>query len=101
MKKFYLWGLVHAALTLVYVAIVGLIMMNGDRLFGQMNNVIGPVGFLLLFTLSALIVGSLVLGKPVLLYLDGKKKEGLTLFFTTAGFLTIFTLVAFIILAVY
>ena len=47
-----------------------------------------------IFILSALITGSLVLGKPILLYLDGQKKEGITLlFYTMIGLAIILALV--------
>lgn len=94
-------SLLNALGTLVYIAIVASIMQNGDRIFGEMENYIGPIAFLLLFTLSAIVVGSLVLGKPILLYLDGKKKEAVQLFFQTAAWIASFTfmvlLIAFLI----
>lgn len=60
-----------------------------------------PVAMLLLFVCSAAITGLLVLGKPVMLYLDGKKKEAVSLLGYTLGILVLFTLAAFILLVVY
>ncbi|QQR82588.1 hypothetical protein IPJ70_00535 [Candidatus Campbellbacteria bacterium] len=60
------------------------------------DNVAGfalPVFMLLLFVVSASITGGLVLGKPILLYLEGMKREALILFFTTLGWLIVFLVV--------
>jgi len=85
--------------TVVYIVLVATIMQNGNRIFGEKDNFVTPVAALLLFTLSAVVVGSLVLGKPLTMYLDGKKKEAVGLFVQTAGWLAVFTIVAFIITA--
>lgn len=91
---------VHSGGVLVYIAIVATIMNNSERLFGQMTGYLGPIAFLLLFTLSALVVGALILGKPLILYLDGHKKEAIALLGATAGWLGLFTIIALVIMAV-
>jgi len=73
-------GFMNALYTLIYIVLVAMIMQNGEKIFGKMSNYVGPVAFLLLFTLSALIVGTLILGKPLMLYLNNKKKEAVFLF---------------------
>lgn len=88
---------VNALGTLAYIMVVATIMQNGDRLFGEMDNFLGPIAFLLLFVLSAIVVGSLVLGKPLTLYLDGKKKEAVQLFLSTATWLAGFTAIALLV----
>jgi hypothetical protein len=50
----------------------------------------------MLFVVSATIVGSLVVGRPILLFLDGKKNEALRFFGYTLGWLAAFTLVIFL-----
>jgi len=45
----------------------------------------------MLFVLSATVVGSLVFGRPVYLYFEGKKKEAVALFLYTASFLALIT----------
>jgi len=40
-----------------------------------MRNITGPIAFLLLFVVSAAITGFLVLGQPVMLYVDNKKQD--------------------------
>jgi hypothetical protein len=54
--------------------------------------------FLLIFVFSAAISGALVLGKPILLYLENKKREAVELFVITLGWIFIL-LVLFIFLA--
>ncbi len=90
-------ALLNAVGVVVYVMLVGWVMTNMERIAGPMEEFWGPVAFLLLFVLSAAIVGALVLGKPALLYLDGEKKEALRTFFYTLGFL----LLAVVIVVVY
>lgn len=80
------------------MASVSLIMRNGEKIFGKMENFLGPIAFLLLFVLSASVVGALVLGRPILLYLDGFKKEAVKLFGYTVSWLFGITVVVFAIL---
>lgn len=83
--------------TLVYIAIVATLLQNAGSIFGKMANYIGPIAFLLLFTLSALVVGSLVLGRPLMMYLDGKKKEAVALLMQTIFWLAGFTVLALLL----
>ena len=80
-NKLILWGLLDALATAVYAALVALFMSNADRIFGKMEG--GPLGmaaFLMLFVLSAAVCGSLILGRPIILYSNNSKKEALVLF---------------------
>lgn len=97
-KKLVLYGFLHALATIVYIALVVLIMSNANHWFGPGNNLIG-IAILSLFVLSATIVGALILGRPILWYLDGKKSEGIKLFFYTLSWLLVFTIIVFVILA--
>ena len=93
-KKFLLkQAVLHSLAILVYCGLVGYLMLNGERLFGQANNILGMVAFLMLFVLSAAIVGSLVLGRPIIYYLDGKKKESITLLIYIIAILFLLTAV--------
>lgn len=84
----------------VYILIIATIMQNEDRIFGTQDNFFSPIAFLMLFTLSAVTVGGLVLGKPLMLYFDGKKKEAVNMFLQTVGFLAGFTTITLIITAI-
>lgn len=61
----------------VYVFLLVLGARYGERIVNYMPDVLGMMLFLLLFVLSAGVTGSLILGKPVMLYLDQKRKEAL------------------------
>lgn len=89
-KKLIWGGLLNALGITIYIALVTTVMRHGDRIFGPMKNFWGPIVFLLLFVLSAAITGSLALGRPILLYLDGQKQAGVRLFLYTLGWLAVF-----------
>jgi hypothetical protein len=97
-NKLTAYSFVHSVGVLLYTALVVFILNNAQCIFGKQMNYLGALAMLLLFVLSATIVGLLVLGKPVLLYMDGKKKEAIKLLFMTIVWLLIFTLIIFIIL---
>ena len=96
------WGVqafLHSVGVLIYTTFIAYLMMSADQLHGNMSSLLGPIAFLMLFTLSAAVVGMLIFGRPVMLYLDGKKKEAMNFAGTTVGFLFIEALVIFIFLA--
>lgn len=90
---------INALGTTVYIALVVLFMQYAPKFFEEMkgdNNPIAPMIFLMLFVISAAITGALVLGKPVLLYLDGLKVGAVRLFLYTVGFLATILFLTFI-----
>ncbi|MEK7631436.1 MAG: hypothetical protein AAB445_01020 [Patescibacteria group bacterium] len=90
----------HSLGVVVYISFVSFLMFNVERIFGgQPDTFLAPVAFLLLFTLSAAIVGLLVFGRPIMLYLDGKKREAVEFAATTVGFLFIEAILVFTVLA--
>jgi hypothetical protein len=98
-KKIAKQSLSYAALAVLYVVVVTTIMNNAEKIFGQEDkNVLAPIAFLLLLVVSAATMGMLVFGKPVMLYIDGKKREAVSMVFYTIGSLAIF--IALILLAV-
>lgn len=94
-KDIVLWSFIDAVAVTGYVAAISSIIRNGERIFGKMDNFLGPVAFLLLFVSSAAITGALVLGRPVMLFLDGQKKEAIKLFLFSVGWLLAITIVIF------
>lgn len=79
-----------------YISVVTLAMRNGEKIFGKVeNNFLGPIAFLLLFVMSAAITGSLVVGRPILLYLENRKAEAVKLFLYTISWLFLFTAITF------
>ncbi|MBU1083409.1 hypothetical protein KKE14_03170 [Patescibacteria group bacterium] len=92
-------SLLRSVLTTIYIVVVAYVMQNGGRFFGKMDTFWGPVAFLLLFVLSAAVVGGLILGKPLMWYLNGKKTEAYNLFVYTVGWLFVITVATLVIQA--
>jgi hypothetical protein len=82
---------VHASLVTLYIALVATFMQNAERWFaGRMEEtILMPISFLMLLVLSAAITGSLVLGKPAMMYFNGQKSEAVTLFLYILGWLAL------------
>lgn len=76
-----------------YIFLVALIIRNGDQLFGNSPGVLGIIAFLTLFVVSAAISGALILGKPTLLYLEGKKKLAIQHFALTLLWMLLFLVI--------
>ena len=86
----------HAVLIVLYVAGVGNIMRNGGTIFGERDTWLTPIAVLLLFILSATITSGLVFARPILLYFNGKKEEGLQFLGYTVAWLFVLTIAVFI-----
>lgn len=97
-KEIIKYSLCNAITGALYVALVATFIANGDVLFGKMNGSFAAMGFLMLFVLSAAIMGMLIFGRPLMWYLDGKKKESVLLSLYTIGFLAIITFVVLLFL---
>ena len=89
MTKLIQRSLLNALGTIAYVSVVATVMQNGEKIFGQVNQSLAPIAFLTLFILSAAVTGGLVLGKPVLMYLDSQKSEAIKLFLYTLYWLAL------------
>ena len=95
MNKITKQALLNSAGTVLYVIAVALFMYYGTLIkIGRSNSILVPIALLLLFVLSASVTGYLMLSKPAQMYLDGKKKEALSLLTKTITFFGIFTIVA-------
>jgi hypothetical protein len=95
-KKLFLSGFVSAALVFAYVSGVSLLLNNGEALFGKVDNKMWlPVAMLLLLVFSVAAVGILIFARPVLLYLDGAKKEAVCLLAYTIVCLFLFMFLVF------
>ena len=102
MNKIKKTALFNALATVAYVTLVGAFMSwGGQAQLGRGNFFLIPVALLLLFVFSAALTGYLVFGKPVLWYLDGKKKEALELLFTTLGILSVISTLAILLLILF
>lgn len=67
-----------------YIALLVLVMASIEQSTKHSRNeYFLPVIFISMFTLSAAVMGGLFLLQPVLMYLDGKKKQAVRMFFQT------------------
>ena len=98
-KNIYKYAALNAVGTALYVAAVAWFMTSVSQSVGPSKSILVPMAILLLFVFSAALTGTLVLGMPVLWYLDGKKKDAISLFLTTIGMLFIIMIFTFLILA--
>lgn len=102
MNKLIRRALIDSLGTLLYIILIVLFLFSLQRFSSEPdNNILIPIAMLLLFVSSAAITGFLVFGKPIMLYLDGKKKEAVALLSYTIGILVLITIIAFIVLITY
>ena len=95
-------SLLYAALAILYVTLVATVMNNAERILGQQEKgVLAPIAFLLLLVVSAATMGMLIFGRPVMLYIDGRRREAVVMVVCTIGSLAIFTVMLFVILALF
>jgi len=98
-SKLILQGIIQAVGVFVYIFLLSAFMNKANDWFGEDDQkLIAPILVLLIFVFSALITGSLVLAKPVMLYIDGKKKDGVKLLLYTGASILVFILIVFLIL---
>jgi hypothetical protein len=94
-------SLINAGLAALYVFVLSLLMSNNKTIPKGAPEFLIGVGMLLVFVISATVMGYLVLGKPILMYLDGAKKEALKLFYLTVTWLVLIAVIVFICLAIF
>lgn len=85
----------------IYCGLVGLLFWRGEQWFGPARFFLGPVLFLVLFVVSALISALIVLGYPFVLFWEKKKTiEALKLvIYTTAWMMFFIFLIALSLVA--
>ena len=93
-------GFTHAIGVTIYIYIVAQFMFSMQDVMNSLNAVLTGMAVLLLFTVSAAITVSLVLLKPVLLFMDGQKKESLKLLLYTVAGLFLIMVIVFLTLAI-
>ncbi len=90
-SKLVVYALVNSLGVFIYVSGLAWFLFNAERIFGKQEpNFWVPVAMLLIFIVSAVITGSLVLGRPAFLYLKDLKAESIKLLVYTIIFLFIF-----------
>jgi hypothetical protein len=99
-KKLINLGMVSGLVAVTYIALIATIISFGQIIFGSMvvNPAFSIMVFLMVFVFSAAVMFMALLGRPIMLYVDGHKKEALFLLTWTLGsFLVIGVLMAAVI----
>lgn len=98
-NKHVLYSLGHAALVFLYTTLITWVLSHGKEVFGpeEPKSLWVPTTMLMLFVLSAAITGALVLGRPIMLYLNGQKAEAVKFFGYTVGWLCILVIILLIL----
>ena len=91
-------GAINALGATIYIVIISSFLFYANHLFGPTDNVLMPITMLLLLVLSAALMGLLIFGRPVIMYLNGSKKEAVHLLAYTIGSLAVITVLALVIL---
>lgn len=82
----------NALAALLYIAIVASVMFYGTKnVPGPDKSILAPIAILSLLTLSAAAMGYIFFYQPVMLYLDGKKKNAVNLFVQTLAIFALIT----------
>jgi len=99
-KKIIQYAFLNAFATTVYIILVVLLLDGASKMpaLSMKTSILAPMLMLSLLVFSASITGSLVFVRPILWYLDGKKKEAIHLLAYTLGFFFLITCFAFIFL---
>jgi len=78
--------IINALFAAVYIIFVSAVMFYGTRNLPKQDTFLAPISMISLFTLSAAVMGYLFLYNPLLLFMDGKKKQAIDLFLKTVAF---------------
>lgn len=90
-KKIVKQSLLFSSLVVLYIALVATIMSRAEQIVGQTDKtVLAPIIFLLLLVVSVATMGILIFGKPIMLYMDGKKRDAVTMMICTVSCLAVF-----------
>ncbi|HRY82245.1 MAG TPA: hypothetical protein P5232_00855 [Candidatus Moranbacteria bacterium] len=98
-KKLIIQSLLLSLGEIIYLLFLSLLMSNDKFFANEHNSMISFIVVLLLFVFSAAVSGAFVLGKPAMLFLEGKKKEAMELFSYILGWMLIFLVVLFLTFA--
>lgn len=99
MKDIIKYAALDALGTAVYIMLVASFMyFMGSVSSGDGKTLLIPIAMLMLFVFSAAFTSILVLGRPIIWYLNGKKQEALSLLFYTLGILLVMTIIIFLLI---
>ena len=88
----------NALATAAYVVLIASFLFYVPKLVKPKDILLAPIVMLMLLIFSAALTGLLVFGKPVLWYVNGKKREAFVLLGYTLGIFLMITLVVLFLL---
>jgi len=91
-------GFLQATGLLLYITLIATFMANANKVFGPVDNFAGPIAFLLLFVVSAIITSSTVLARAGFLFWEKRYKESFTLLGWTLTWAIFYLISVFVIL---
>ena len=97
-KKVWQIAILDAVLTAVYLAIISTLMTYGGAALGTGATMISGLVILLLFSISTVVVASLVFGQPILMLFENEKKGAIRTLIYTVLVLAVIIIIAFIVL---
>lgn len=89
---------INAVSATLYITLVALFMFYGSKAFPAKDTILTPIAVLSLFTLSAAVMAYLFLYQPLMLFLDGHKKNAVNLFLQTVAVFAGITVLVFVLL---
>jgi len=99
-RKIITYAIRNALIAVAYISLVAFLMANIEAWIGPDGGVLAVTAFLLLFVISAAVMGVTIFGEPVVWYLDSRKKEAVHLTLYTIAFLIVIALVVFLFIAI-
>ncbi|MFH2019611.1 MAG: hypothetical protein ABII80_03300 [bacterium] len=85
-------GLVQSLGLVTYITMIAAFIYNSNKVFDKVNQFVGPLLFLTLFVVSAMVCSLIMFYEPYQLFAKDKKKEAIELVIATTKFLGIFLL---------
>lgn len=83
--------LTKALLAELYIVLIVFIIQYVEKGIELPETILVPIIMLSLFVISATVMGYLFVAEPILLYIDGEKKQAVNLFLSTVGVFAVIT----------
>jgi hypothetical protein len=91
--------ILNALAAIGYIVVVAFFMSLVPQIAPEPSSSLGPlVGILILFVFSAAVTSYLVVGMPLRLFLEGEKKEAVSLFMKTLAAFAVAGVILFVLL---
>lgn len=97
MKSTSFYAFISAVGVVIYIAIVATFMNTVPTYLKALPSILATMLFLSTFVFSAAVTSTLVFGRPVMWYLEGRKKEAVVLLLSTLGMFFAITLAVAVI----